>query len=702
MAEYKQRVGIRQVDTRTGAASALRTLGDRLAQWQGDTGQFVQQQVSESIQKHRKSMIDGYDAGLNRDLREGLTRISSENPNNHEAYQQKAQAFVESTLGEIDEGYRGNFEEKSYALMDNYGNQVLKNNIALDRSNIKQSLSSSMETFKNDALRLAGEGDEESILEAAQAGVDFNTAANAMVNAGFITQAQADSEMKDLAKSSAEENFVGQIMEAGEVDIMGGYEKIDELSEKVPGGWEPQEWEAVLSRAQTQLNRKAARQAKLDDAQQLEIENANLLANGLSFLNEGKPLDPYGATDKAKYDLKSVNHTYDQVSKGWDSATPLDRIGANVEFVNATGVVPKALESKVNSYSRSGTPEQIMEASEIYARIQMETPQSIKDLPSETKAILSQVNEAVVTGSDPMVAIEAARKYAFGLTQQEKEAIKIKSLEFKKSSISTLQDQIDIDFEPSGFIEGILNDAPDSPVAMQAEFNIGFDKYMTLTNGSVEQASKLAYGDLKNTWGVTEVGGDKRFMKYSPEAIYGTPNADNGWISEQFLDDMNALEVEGAVIGINAHEASRQSNPTYQILVPDENGVLGPATTEDANGKAQIIKWRPDYNATEEFKDLEGEPGRKVKKAKEIRAIKTQRRFIRSTKKVMSRFSNSLRPTSNKITNPEHVSRSLRNAIVVGDIEEVEAKEIRKFIDWSLERGGSHHENLGAYVRGDK
>jgi len=259
MAEYKQRVGIRQVDTRTGAASALRTLGDRLAQWQGDTGQFVQQQVSESIQKHRKSMIDGYDAGLNRDLREGLTRISSENPNNHEAYQQKAQAFVESTLGEIDEGYRGNFEEKSYALMDNYGNQVLKNNIALDRSNIKQSLSSSMETFKNDALRLAGQGDEESILEAAQAGVDFNTAANAMVNAGFITQDQADSEMKDLAKSSAEENFIGQVDSALEISIDSAKEVLAGMEAKVPGGWSPKEWEQVKNRARTSVNRAKSR-----------------------------------------------------------------------------------------------------------------------------------------------------------------------------------------------------------------------------------------------------------------------------------------------------------------------------------------------------------------------------------------------------------------------------------------------------------
>ena len=259
MAEYKQRVGIRQVDTRTGAASALRTLGDRLAQWQGDAGQFVQQQVSESIQKHRKSMIDGYDAGLNRDLREGLTRISSENPNNHEAYQQKAQAFVESTLGEIDEGYRGNFEEKSYALMDNYGNQVLKNNIALDRSNIKQSLSSSMETFKNDALRLAGEGDEESILEAAQAGVDFNTAANAMVNAGFITQDQADSEMKDLAKSSAEENFIGQVDSALEISIDSAKEVLAGMEAKVPGGWSPKEWEQVMNRARTSVNRAKSR-----------------------------------------------------------------------------------------------------------------------------------------------------------------------------------------------------------------------------------------------------------------------------------------------------------------------------------------------------------------------------------------------------------------------------------------------------------
>jgi hypothetical protein len=68
-------------------------------------------------------------------------------------------------------------------------------------------------------------------------------------------------------------------------------------------------------------------------------------------------------------------------------------------------------------------------------------------------------------------------------------------------------------------IYGFRTLPPDVPPSMQGQFEELRQNYYKLTNGNVSQANDLAFKDLKNTWGVTQVNGPREFMQFAPESM---------------------------------------------------------------------------------------------------------------------------------------------------------------------------------------
>lgn len=450
-------------------------------------------------------------------------------------------------------------------------------------------------------------------LGSSEAILDAYESIDAQIISGDLLPAQADKLKMQLSQRVAEQSFMTDIDNA--IDADAAYDVIDGLAEKTPKGWSPDEWQAFLGKAQTEVNRRAKRE--LEDAKAFaeQEEMTALVDRGRLIFDNAYPIDPNKTTEEAKYDLEAVNAYYDAESQNWSGLPVNEQINKNVEFVNKTGVIPKQLESRVNAYTRSGDAGQVVVASEVYGRLQETSPQAIRDFSDETKAILSSVNDARKAGTDVEVATEAARKYAYGTTSAQREEIKIKTAEFSKDIQSTLQDKLDADFDP-----GIFGNEPDAPAAMQAEYKVLFDRYMLLTNGDTEQSESLSYNDLKGTWGETRIGGEKRFMKYAPESVYHIEGVDDEWIGEQFKQDL--ADYPDATLVVDPMTA-RSKKPEYAIMIPNNNGLMEPLF--DENNRPLV--WQPDFTQTDEYQAMVEAPGKAMEKAIRQRDINNQRKM---------------------------------------------------------------------------
>ena len=87
------------------------------------------------------------------------------------------------------------------------------------------------------------------------------------------------------------------------------------------------------------------------------------------------------------------------------------------------------------------------------------------------------VSDAMRSGSDVAATLEAARMMQSGMSEAQKEAIRMKSKEYDKDLSSNLSGLLDDDFDTS-YVPFV--GAPDAPPVMEAEYKVNFDKYMIL------------------------------------------------------------------------------------------------------------------------------------------------------------------------------------------------------------------------------
>ena len=138
-------------------------------------------------------------------------------------------------------------------------------------------------------------------------------------------------------------------------------------------------------------------------------------------------------------------------------------------------------------------------------------------------------------------------------------------------------------------------------------------------SGNDETAQKAAFTMMRKNWGVTNINGDRRFMKYAPESIYGSPNLseeeNTEWIKNQLFSEVtkNSIYTEGftsnLMLAVNPRVKTKDGLPVYSILHKDpKTGMI--TNVEGFNA------WVPNYSLTPEFKKLNEENAREIDDAK--------------------------------------------------------------------------------------
>lgn len=639
---------------------------------------------SKTAEQYNQGVRDAYILSVDRDNTQEVSRIAQESDGNLDKFDTIVEQYKRSTLKSIDPLAADEVRMSLEDMIARSRLQVQNLSIRKTQAASIEQRQSAYETYGDEALRLVRNGD----LEGARKNLlKAGGALDSMVLSGDISQAKADELINGKQKEVYLQAQKKELFDIADQNMQEAYDALDDIAGKVPENFSPDEWDSFISSAQTDLNRKQARQARITEEDRKQAELNASIQRGLLFTNPEIPADPA----KSSQDRKDVNNYYNAVSPQWqDDLNGL--INKNVEFVKNTGIVPDRLISNMNATMRSGGDNHVLAMMETMQRIQETSPNSLRDLPDESRAMSLQVSDSIRNGMAPEDAIKAARENTYGLSESKKEEIRIATgKDGMEDRIKNLEKRVEDEFDPGIFWGGgsLFPGAPEIPPGMQASYLSNFKNMMAITNGNIELSEQLAYDSTKKVWGVSRTGGKRRFMQYAPESFYHVDGFDDSWVRDQFLEDMELAGIQGAVIGVDK-DVPRSDQPSYPILAPNERGILD--IVRDETGTP--LRFKPDITQTEQYKELVDAPGKSIEKARQMREKKIKTRADVIRRNIMADIF-AYTPGQAQIENKAEYLKTdegknraifaINNMLVTKDIDFVEAKEALSAFDAGLE-----------------
>lgn len=350
-----------------------------------------------------------------------------------------------------------------------------------------------------------------------------------------------------------------------------------------------------------------------------ETERRQLVASEISRVQSagdgGQPLDP-----KSKGDRDALNLHYDSAASQWK---PEEAVGRSIQYSAQYGIVPEKFRSLIRGNLRSGNPEQALLASDTIARLRNLNPQLLNDFADEDLRLGNVVGSLTQAGIPPQQALNLAQdslkvdKATFETRQRDYELVRGKT--------ETERAQAD-----KRWMEGKLNSIwsfdPTIDPLMHAEFNsLAQSEYVK--TGNLDASRQFALDHVNRMWGRTEVGGDRRYMKWAPENFYGinnlSPKQNAEWMNEQLLQDVqkgafvnpdNPLTKDRLVL-MPDPTRTNQGRPVYQVSIKGEDGILH--TVTDNGGRP--LSWVPDWNSSDAKKRAEANTQKQIEDARQKR-----------------------------------------------------------------------------------
>jgi len=272
------------------------------------------------------------------------------------------------------------------------------------------------------------------------------------------------------------------------------------------------------------------------------------------------------------------------------------RTSTLIDFVSTAGVWPDTLKSSMVASLSNGSPEQKSSAADLINAISEQNPQTINQISDSVRARAKAIANNINAGMDPEDAVAYAENSVF---KKDSPEYKVRLKRFTDP-----KDGERVEFNEGDFTK-LFRDDPDIPDGMIADYDTLNRAYYMDEGLDAKGASELATQKIKSQWRITSADGNKRWMKYAPEAIYEN-QAGTEWIGEQLKHDLGSIpqivdpdnppEIYLSV----APSTIRQPDPSYLVFMKDGDGVLQPFLTE--RGKQAVFK--PDFETSPTFKKL--------------------------------------------------------------------------------------------------
>lgn len=639
MAErFQEVVNIQPQDVGTGRAEALRSLADRLEDFKSQAltvaGQQAAQRGVESAGQveltreggvtqapafrtegllgrngaiaHNKALRGAYVASLGNDISENVSSLELANSDDVISFNDSAEGYAKGIIKGVDPSVRGDVNNFLQSKLSAARTRVHGRDIAKQQAEAKDSITTATENAANDAARNARNGE---ILESGKDTARAFLLVDQSIDAGFLSEGDGQRLKREIERETQEQLFRREFDQLSDQSIPAALDMIEEKRDKVPKGWTPDEWDTYLTSQNQEINRKRANLTKDLKATKVLIEDRESLARGQQFMDPDIPADPA----KSGQDRKDVNRAFEEFSKNLAGQSAGEQIEGIEQFVINTGIVPDVLISRSSASMRSGNTDNVIVFSKVINDLaSSQNPSVLSDLPAQARAVALQIQSSTEAGLDIETATEIARKNAYGLTETDKKRIQLETQAIRPDLPGILADVLDANFDPSiiPFIE-----EPSVNPAIQADFNVAFEQFMTLTDGDAEQSTKLASEALIKNWGVNDIDGDFRMMKFAPSVFYSVQGVDDGWMQDQFQADVGQFgDVDNFRLGINI-DSLNTGQPTYPVMNVDPNGIIQPVFDDEGN----LLEWAPDFRVTREYQELKALPGKKLQEGIELK-----------------------------------------------------------------------------------
>lgn len=278
-------------------------------------------------------------------------------------------------------------------------------------------------------------------------------------------------------------------------------------------------------------------------------------------------------------------------------------LGAAAGFVDAIGIAPASMQSRVRTALRSGDPEQAMRASELVSLIVDTDRQLLDTFSDDDVAVAVSAARMKNTGTPPETAYAMAYAEAFpenpDVMTHKKD---IYRKEIKDGNASDLADKLDI------FDKEFIGGHPEATMEMQVEYDKKVESYY-LKTGNEDTARDLAWNDMRRVWGATSINGSKQVMKYAPEA--DRPDIPAQWIESQFKSEVG----ENFILIADPKTARMpQGQRTWQVYEVMPNG-----DTRKVPGEQEGTwrRWKPSVRDTKEYQDMKKQHELSMKQLRE-------------------------------------------------------------------------------------
>ncbi|ELN2738915.1 transglycosylase SLT domain-containing protein [Pluralibacter gergoviae] len=371
-------------------------------------------------------------------------------------------------------------------------------------------------------------------------------------------------------------------------------------------------------------------------------------------LTMGQKLDP---TDKAMQKAADATPTAQHFRIA--DATTHDNV---VQQVSQTGIVPSQVTTQLTAVSRSRSHEVVRQGAELFNRLYDTDPASVGDMPKDMQGFYLTMKQLTDSGMASDAAIEHAQNVTYGQTDAFKAqlASEQSTKDYKSerssamSSAASSMAQV-FRWDPSA------DDQTPEAVRFRNDYQTLYDINYRTTGGNADAAKKMTNQQISRTWGISEVNGSAKFMKYAPEALYNF--GPSGWQAAQWKEEKERLtygdrsqtiKTDATALGITSGAGAvieskkpdsmiggeleitpdvvtaSQGDYAIMVRVKDKSGIESVQPFYDKYGRA--MRWKPSLEDWEPYQKMEKERLEKeqseIAKGQDIRGFKDKHRAL--------------------------------------------------------------------------
>jgi hypothetical protein len=297
-----------------------------------------------------------------------------------------------------------------------------------------------------------------------------------------------------------------------------------------------------------------------------QAEAAERNAALTAVLTGGSTLDPKDTGSR-----QAVDAYFGQQMQGTAPGSP-QYIAAAVQMTARTSIAPESAISWARAQMLGGDPQSAAQAADLIVQLDAANPSAAAfTIDERTRTMAAQVGEAVRSGAPPQVALDLARADA-ARPESERKALRdiYRAERYSQGNSDELRSLLrgQREYDP-----GFLTVTPETPFALQAEYEAAVERYFPQVGGNIDAARKRAFADVQRKWGRSEVNGKPELLPYAPERMFPglTPDvvrADIAASTAGLTPDPAALRL------VPSSDTARSGGLFWHLGTVDEDGAL--------------------------------------------------------------------------------------------------------------------------------